>query len=157
MNVHELITKRQSEGEDLWNDQPKKKRQKDIDARWTQKGGQKYFGYKDHAKIDAKSKLIDTYEVTSAEVHDSQPTEKLLREGDKEQELYADSAYIGEPISEMLMLTLKIVTIQVIFLLLLHLFIVILPVESLDGLAPMEILILLIATIQVMFLLFMRL
>jgi len=49
----------------LWNDQPKKKRQKDIDTRWTQKGGQKYFGYKDHAKIDTKSKLIDTYEVTS--------------------------------------------------------------------------------------------
>jgi len=83
------------EGDKLWNDQPKKKRQKDIDARWTQKGGQKYFGYKDHAKIDAKSKLIDTYEVTSAEVHDSQPTEKLLRQEDKEQKLYADSAYIA--------------------------------------------------------------
>ena len=51
---------------------------------------------------DAKSKLIDTYEVTGAEVHDSQPTEKLLRENDKGQELYADSAYIGEPIDSML-------------------------------------------------------
>jgi len=46
--------------------------------------------------------LIDTYEVTSAEVHDSQPTKKLLRKEDKGQELYADSAYIGEPINEML-------------------------------------------------------
>ena len=45
------------EGESLWNDQPNKKCQKDIDARWTQKGVQKYFGYKDHAKIDAGSKL----------------------------------------------------------------------------------------------------
>ena len=52
--------------------------------------------------MDAKSKLIDTYEVTSAEVHDSQPTEKLLREEDKGQVLYADSAYIGEPIDTML-------------------------------------------------------
>jgi len=86
----------------LWNDKPRKKSQKDIDARWTEKNKQKYYGYKDHAKVDAKSKLIDTYEVTSAEVHDSQPTEKLLREEDKEQPLYADSAYIGEPIDTML-------------------------------------------------------
>ena len=90
------------EGDQLWNDKPKKKRQKDIDARWTQKGSEKFYGYKDHAKIDAKSKLIDTYEVTSAEVHDSQPIEKLLREEDSGQELHADSAYIGEPIEKTL-------------------------------------------------------
>jgi IS5 family transposase len=90
------------DGEELWQEQPKKKSQKDIDARWTEKGGQKYYGYKDHTKIDAKSKLIDTYDVTSAEVHDSQPIEKLLQEEDKGQELYADSAYIGEPIDTLL-------------------------------------------------------
>jgi IS5 family transposase len=90
------------EGDELWNDQPYKKRQKDIDARWTEKNGQKYYGYKDHAKIDNKSKLIDTYEITSAEVHDSQPLESLLREEDSGQELYADSAYTGEPIDNML-------------------------------------------------------
>ena len=90
------------EGCDLWNDNPAKKRQKDIDARWTEKRGEKYYGYKDHAKIDTKSKLIDNYEVTSAEVHDSQPTEKLLREEDRGQELHADSAYIGEPIEKIL-------------------------------------------------------
>jgi IS5 family transposase len=90
------------EGAELWNEHPHKKRQKDIDARWTEKNGQKYYGYKDHAKIDNKSKLIDTYEVTSAEVHDSQPTEKLLREEDKGQELYADSAYVGEKIEKIL-------------------------------------------------------
>jgi len=89
-------------GDNLWNEKPRKKSQKDIDARLTVKGGQKYYGYKDHAKIDAKSKLIDTYEVTSAEVHDSQPLEKLLRESDKGQELYADSAYIGDPIETLL-------------------------------------------------------
>jgi IS5 family transposase len=49
------------EGSELWNDRPYKKRQKDIDARWTEKNKQKYYGYKDHAKIDSKSKLIDTY------------------------------------------------------------------------------------------------
>ena len=46
--------------------------------------------------------LIDTYCVTSAEVHDSLPTEKLLRANDRGQELYADSAYTGEPIEKML-------------------------------------------------------
>jgi len=90
------------EGSELWNEHPHKKRQKDIDARWTEKNGQKYYGYKDHAKVDAKSKLIDTYEVTSAEVHDSQPTEKLLREEDRGQELHADSAYIGDKIDKTL-------------------------------------------------------
>jgi len=90
------------EGADLWNDNPYKKRQKDIDARWTEKNGQKYYGYKDHAKVDTKSKLIDTYEVTSAEVHDSQPTEKLLREEDRGQELHADSAYVGDKIDKIL-------------------------------------------------------
>ena len=90
------------EGSQLWHEQPKKKRQKDIDARWTEKGGQKFFGYKDHAKIDAKSKLIDKYVITSAEVHDSQIMEALVEEKDREQELHADSAYIGEPIEKML-------------------------------------------------------
>jgi len=88
--------------DELWKEQPRKKCQKDVDARWTEKGGAKYYGYKDHAKIDAKSKLVDTYEVTSAEVHDSQPTERLLRASDSGQELYADSAYIGDPIDGML-------------------------------------------------------
>jgi len=41
---------------------------------------------------------MDTYEVTSAKVHDSQPTENLLREEDRGQKLYADSAYIGDKI-----------------------------------------------------------
>jgi IS5 family transposase len=90
------------EGSELWNDNPYKKRQKDIDARWTKKNDETHYGYKDHAKIDTKSKLIDTYEVTSAEVHDSQPTEHLLRDEDKGQELHADSAYIGDAIDKTL-------------------------------------------------------
>lgn len=89
-------------GDELWNDNPYKKRQKDIDARWTEKGGEKFYGYKDHAKIDSKSKLIDNYEVTAANIHDSQALEQLLSQEDSGQELYADSAYTGEPIATML-------------------------------------------------------
>jgi IS5 family transposase len=90
------------EGSDLWDENPYKKRQKDIDARWTEKGGQRFYGYKDHTKVDTKSKLIDTYEVTSAEVHDSQALKALLRDEDAEQDLHADSAYFGEPINQLL-------------------------------------------------------
>jgi IS5 family transposase len=93
---------REGKGTELWNDNPHKKRQKDIDARWTKKNDETFYGYKDHTKTDSKSKLVDTYEVTSAEVHDSRSIEKLLREEDSGQELYADSAYIGESIDTVL-------------------------------------------------------
>ncbi|MBP3194977.1 MAG: transposase, partial [Cardiobacteriaceae bacterium] len=55
-----------------------------------------------HIKIDAKSKFIDTYEVTTASTHDSKVLEKLLEKSDRGQKLYADSAYIGQPIKKML-------------------------------------------------------
>lgn len=86
---------KEGKGDDLWNDNPNKKSHKDIDARWTKKGGEKFFGYKNHAKVDSKSKLIDGYEVTDASVHDSQVLDTLLGESDRGQELYADSAYKG--------------------------------------------------------------
>ena len=76
---------------------PHVKRQKDMDARWTQKNNVNYFGYKNHAKQDAGSKIIVGYAVTNASVHDSQITETLLDENDKGEDFYADSAYSGEP------------------------------------------------------------
>lgn len=79
-----------------WDDKPNKKYQKDIDARWTKKNFQNYYGYKNHAKIDNGSKLIDHYAVTDASVHDSQVVDDLLNEQDKGQDLYADSAYVGQ-------------------------------------------------------------
>lgn len=63
---------------------------------WTKKNDQNFYGYKNHTKVDAKSKLIDRYTVTDASVHDSQALNDLLCEKDFEQELYADSAYTGE-------------------------------------------------------------
>ena len=84
------------EGDDLWNDKPNKKKHKDIDARWTKKNGETFYGYKNHAKVDTKSKFINKYAVTDASVHDSQVLDDLLEEKDKDQELHADSAYTGE-------------------------------------------------------------
>jgi len=79
-----------------WETDPNKLAQKDLDARWTKKNNQVFYGYKDHVKVDEKSKLILDYEVTDASVHDSQPLEDLLNKKDKDQPLYADSAYTGE-------------------------------------------------------------
>lgn len=80
----------------MWIDQPKKKKHKDIDARWTKKNGEKYYGYKKHVKVDSKGKFINTFLITDASVHDSQALNNLLDKSDKGQPLYADSAYTGE-------------------------------------------------------------
>ena len=81
-----------------WEENKHKLAHKDVDARWTKKNNETYYGYKNHIKADTKSKLIDDYEVTSASVHDSQALENLLDEKDKGQPLYADKAYTGEEI-----------------------------------------------------------
>jgi len=87
---------KEGKGEELWQDAPVKKAHKDIDARWTKKNGETFYGYKNHAKVDTGSKFIDTYTVTDASVHDSQVLEQLLDQKDKGQNLHADSAYVGE-------------------------------------------------------------
>lgn len=68
-----------------WDDPAKKNMvaHKDKDARWTKKNNQSYYGYKDHVKIDSKSKLITNYKVTDASVHDSQTLKDLLDEMDR--------------------------------------------------------------------------
>ncbi len=68
--------------------------QKDTEARWTKKGNETHYGYKDHAKVDADSKLITNYEVTSASIHDSQCFVDMLDKNDNA--IYADSTYAGE-------------------------------------------------------------
>jgi len=79
-----------------WRVKPHKLTQKDVDARWTKKNNTVFYGYKNHIKADTKTKLIEEYTVTDASVHDSQAIEQLLTEKDKNQPLYADSAYTGE-------------------------------------------------------------
>ena len=83
-------------GDELWKDSLNKKQQKDTDARWTKKSGESYYGYKNHIKIDGKSKLIENYCITPASIRDSQALEDLVEDTDKGQELYEDSAYVGQ-------------------------------------------------------------
>lgn len=95
-------------GDQLWNDQPAKKRQKDIDSRWTQKGGHRYYGYKLHIAVCCLTKLITSMLTTAACVHDSQVIAPLVREEDHGKSLYADSAYSGKKqIDEIKQLNLK--------------------------------------------------
>ncbi len=51
---------------------------------------------KNHAKVDTKSKFINTFVVTGASVRDPQATDNLLEHSDEGQDVHADSAYTGK-------------------------------------------------------------
>ncbi len=74
----------------------KKKAHKDTDARWTKKNNTAYYGYKNHANVDRKHKIIRRYTVTDASVHDSQELDNVLDPANDSQETWADSAYRSE-------------------------------------------------------------
>lgn len=85
---------------DKWHEG--KKRQKDVEARWVKKNGKNYFGYKNHISIDARHKLIRSYAVSNAALHDSQVFEELLDEDNTSRDIWADSAYRSEDALNML-------------------------------------------------------
>lgn len=76
-----------------WSDSehPQKLMQRDTDATWTKKGNETHFGYKDTVKVDAQSKLIIDYRVTTASVNDAKAAEGIFDENDKI--AYGDAAY----------------------------------------------------------------
>lgn len=76
----------------------KKLAQKDTDARWAKKNNETHFGYKDHVKCDADSKLITNYSVTNAALHDSNCCEIFFENSDEK--FYADSAYSSKEIAK---------------------------------------------------------
>ncbi|MDP3331639.1 MAG: IS5 family transposase [Methylococcaceae bacterium] len=77
-----------------------KRRQKDTQARWTKKNDEKHYGYKNHINAYEGDKLIQSYCVTHAAVHDSQVFDELLDQTIDEKGhtrvVYADSAYRSE-------------------------------------------------------------
>ena len=83
-----------------WEKNPDKLRQKDLDARWTKKNDQTFYGYKNHANVDVKHKLIRAYTVTPANVHDSQEIGNVLDGDNTNQTIWADSAYSAAEIKE---------------------------------------------------------
>jgi len=78
----------------------RKKAQKDLDATWTKKHGKSYHGFKNHVKVDAGSKLIDHYVVTTASVADGDMAWQLLDERDQGQDLHADKGYDWEKVKD---------------------------------------------------------
>jgi IS5 family transposase len=83
-----------------WLEDEKRLAHKDLDARWTKKNDQTFYGYKDHIVADLESKLIVRSEVTAASEHDSQTLDALTRKDDPP--TWADSAYTGEPCAAVL-------------------------------------------------------
>lgn len=83
-----------------WKGQKHKLCQKDCDASWTKKHNKSYFGYKNHIKVDQKTKFIENCVVTAAHVHDSQVLFDLIDKSDGR--LYADSAYHSAAIKKRL-------------------------------------------------------
>jgi len=102
-NMHEDSEKiKKGEGNGLWNDQARRKKHKDIHARWTKKNSKKYFGYMDHAEVDYSSKFIKRFEITDVSVHGSQPLNDLPDKSDKGQLLHEGSANAGEKLKNVL-------------------------------------------------------
>ena len=72
--------------------------EKDIDARWVKKRGERFYGYKDNVEICNKTKLLRNYTVCAASRHDSKETEHVLTEPFKEahgEPVWLDAGYAG--------------------------------------------------------------
>lgn len=80
-------------GEKIEEWSEKKRCHKDVDARWTKKNEKTYYGYKNHIQVDVENKLIRSWDVTGAEVHDSNVFGDLLDENNSSRDVWADSAY----------------------------------------------------------------
>jgi IS5 family transposase len=76
-----------------WNKKPRKKRHKDVDARWTKKHGLSHYGYKNHINVDRRHKLIREYEVSDASAHDSRKLDDLIDVQNTSSDFWGDSAY----------------------------------------------------------------
>jgi len=70
-----------------------KRRQKDVNARWSVRSHKHAYGYKNHISIDTDTKFIRDYVVTDAAVHDSRVFSELLDETNTSRDVWADSAY----------------------------------------------------------------
>ena len=57
---------------------PAKRRQKDVEARWTKKHGRSHYGYKNHVNVDRRHKLVRRYQVSDAATHASKVLDDIL-------------------------------------------------------------------------------
>ncbi|HRK98739.1 MAG TPA: IS5 family transposase, partial [Alphaproteobacteria bacterium] len=64
-----------------------------IDARWTVKNEQNFYGYKNHINTDKTHKLIRRYHVSEASLHDSNAFDEVFDEKNTSKDAWADAAY----------------------------------------------------------------
>ena len=79
---------------------PEQRAHKDRDARWTRKGAETFFGYKNHVKVDRASKLIVAFKVTPASANDGAQLPELV--GAEDRVVHADCAYNRDLVREYL-------------------------------------------------------
>lgn len=106
LDKRHILVKKGSIFDSTFIEAPKGKRKNgkktDTDAQWGKKG----HGYSMHTNIDIDSKLIRDIDVTSAEVHDSQPDmtigdekalfgDKAFCDDDKKRQMRKDGIYCG--------------------------------------------------------------
>lgn len=72
---------------------PAKRRQKDVEARWTKQHGQSYFGYKLSVSVDRRHKLIRCVKVSDASETDTRHLVDVLDRGNRSRDFWADRGY----------------------------------------------------------------
>lgn len=70
-----------------------KRAQKNVDAKWTKKHGKNHFGYKLHASVDKRYKVIGPVIITNVAVADTTIFEDLLDANNTSRDVYADRGY----------------------------------------------------------------
>ena len=78
---------------ECWQDKPAKRRQKDVEARWTKQHGRSHYCYKNHVNVDRRHKLARRYQVSDAATHDSKVLDDILDGDNTALGVWADSAY----------------------------------------------------------------
>lgn len=78
---------------EAWKKNPAKLRQKDVDARWTVKNEENFYGYKSHINADKTHKFVRRYHVTAASVHDTNAFDEVFDEKNTSKDIHADGAY----------------------------------------------------------------
>ena len=81
-----------------WEKNTHKLAQKDTDARWTKKNDETHYGYKNHVKVDADSKIITDYATTSANIHDSAYVGKEIPKHVENR--ICEKGYRGKPLTD---------------------------------------------------------
>ncbi|ACO78655.1 Transposase, IS4 [Azotobacter vinelandii CA] len=76
---------------------PAKRRQKDVEARWTKKHGKSYFGYKLSVSVDRRHKLIRCVRVSDASEADTLHLVDVLDRGNSSRDFWADRGYHDKP------------------------------------------------------------